>query len=121
LIPSRMESIDPARTNPCSVIAVPTLELLLSGLWLLRIERKYSYRLSLCMLLTFVTAICTQLAVAKVPDCGCFGLVDRWLKDHAGNWVILTRSVGMTLVLLLALVISGNGCTNKEGLKGSLE
>jgi len=100
------------------VVVLPVLEVFLAGLWLLRIERRRSYWIVLSMLLAFNTAVCVQLMLGKAPECGCFGLVDHWLKEHAGNWVTLTRSAAMAGVLLLSLAVSVEACTKLSHRKG---
>lgn len=102
----------PSLLRNIAVYAVAPAELLLAGLWLIRVQRSTAFFLTMSLLFTFLSALVVQMYYGKPPECGCFILVDKWLTDIAGYSLALLRLGTLLGCMCLAYLLSPPACVD---------
>jgi len=103
-------TVFPLLMKVLAVFALPALEVLLAGAWILNIERKHAFYSTLSLLFVFVAASLFQMFFGQMPECGCFGVLEKWIAFSEGTYTTLVRSLLMTILVLIAYFISPSVC-----------
>jgi prepilin-type N-terminal cleavage/methylation domain-containing protein len=91
------------------VIAIPTVELGLAGLWFAGLRRR-GVRLAAAGFLVLVTAAYLAHAIFfEIPDCGCFGLIAKAQADRRVAVFLVARNGCLLGLLLLSLMADRGG------------
>jgi hypothetical protein len=101
----------PPQLRHVATYSVPSFEFFVAGLWLVNVGRRLAFFSVFGLLVSFVIATILQMTFGKMPDCGCFGMVERWIAFTNENYGTLLRSGLLTVSLALAYVASPHACT----------
>ncbi|MDQ7012304.1 MAG: MauE/DoxX family redox-associated membrane protein [Planctomycetota bacterium] len=110
-LPAFAESLSEWAVLPFAVkwvalYTVPPLEVLVGGMWLLRIQRRLMAGAMASLLVIFAVAYSVQWMTGKVPDCGCLGRLAVFHELQSSTTFVLVRN-GVLLAMLTADALLG--------------
>ncbi len=88
---------------------LPTIEVFLALAWMARFHRRRTSLAALVLLTSMLTAACIQLSTTRVPSCGCFGVLERYLTFTNDGWVLVAKGG-----LLLGMILLGKWLTEAD-------
>ena len=89
-------------------VAVPAVELILSGLWFAGLHRGGARCGAIVAIAVWTMAYVVEAVAFGPPECGCIGKMLAWQETHSGMWIVIVRNI-----VLLALPLLGSSkCLN---------
>jgi len=91
-------------------VGVPTVEVLVAGLWVVaRLRRPAIPVALLAMLVAMTGAYGAHVAWDKAPDCWCFGRIQLFEASQANAWQVVSRNAILCGMLMAGIFLRARG------------
>ena len=99
-------SLIPQSFHPIIAIFIPSIEITLSLLVLIRISPRKACVGLLVMLVVFTVMYLYQIATSEAPDCNCLGKIKAFENFQNNTMFVIGRNLVMGVMLCLGLYMS---------------
>jgi len=83
-----------------AMVVVPLIELTIGLVWYLGLSRRRALLAWAFCLVLFSMALGVQVFWGEPPDCGCFGVVDRYFANQGGIPWLLSRNAVLFILTI---------------------